>query len=264
MTLTDAVAIGDAWDFTSDTEITFNTTATVPAGGLLVVEVAADNLGTGTTTPSPTMTITGGGLTWTQRFDRGSGSAAGSGVVGSLHTAPAPAGLASGTTLTCTLSGAVAAKAIRGWYVATATVAAISVVEAGDNTFTASLSITPTAEGQMVWGVCAREAAITATFAQDADTTNGSWVDHPITGLTQAQAGGAAAAAVSLVGAHKIVTASGAQTYNPTASGGGGDFVGAVLVLEEVASTPVRAPFGRGRIRIGWPGRRARIHIPAA
>jgi hypothetical protein len=80
-------------NLSAQTSITLTTTATVPAGDTIIVGTGAFN------SPNRTMAITGGGLTWTN--DK---SAANGGDFAAIHSGPAPAGLASGTVLTCTFS----------------------------------------------------------------------------------------------------------------------------------------------------------------
>lgn len=74
---------------------TFDTTATVAVGGMLVVLNGRFNAGT----PTATMAVSGGGLTWVNTLLGTSGN-----MKLYISTALAPAGLASGTTLTVTQS----------------------------------------------------------------------------------------------------------------------------------------------------------------
>lgn len=88
---------------------THATTATAPSGALIIV-VAGWGSGT-----DRTATVTGGGLTWTT--DQSNVSAGGYKLRIGVFSAPAPAGLASGTTLTLTTSGADDGANIAACYV---------------------------------------------------------------------------------------------------------------------------------------------------
>ena len=67
--------------------------------------------------------------------------------------------------------------------------------------------MTPLTVGLMIGLVVMKDPA-TATFTEDADTTNGSWVSFTEVSNVDLKTGGA----------YKILSASGAQTYNPTIS----------------------------------------------
>jgi hypothetical protein len=87
-----AVSLGATYDGSS--AYTHNIAAAVPAGALVVCVVAFTKTGT-----AINPTVSGGGLTWTKDAQF---SATGGGFCGEIavFSAPAPAGLASGTTLT--------------------------------------------------------------------------------------------------------------------------------------------------------------------
>ena len=87
------VSLGTTADAGATDPYTLSTTAVVPAGALVVLCVA-----TGNDTTPPTFTVDGGGLTWTE--DKAQAGSAGTPQWRyAVWSAPAPAGLASSTTL---------------------------------------------------------------------------------------------------------------------------------------------------------------------
>lgn len=92
---------------TATTTIAFTTSVTVPSGGHLVVAVSWYNFGV-------TATVAGGGLTWTQDVLKTGSSDVNYHLA--LFSAPAPAGLASSTTITATFSASAFGRAIFGDY----------------------------------------------------------------------------------------------------------------------------------------------------
>lgn len=222
------VACGNANEKVSDTTHTVTTTATIPAGALLIARVGTDNSGTGTTTEAPTHTVSGGSLTWANKEARGSGSASGSGVVGSMHTAPCPSGLASGTVLTITTNPAVTAKAIDLWYIPNCDYGSVAAVGASATTGSPTAAIDPGAIDRMVIGMIVREGPTEAAFTEDTDTTNGVWNTMTGSGTT----GGTGNANVSIVGGYKRVSGAGSQTYNPTVTNAGNDWVEILIVVQ--------------------------------
>jgi hypothetical protein len=222
------VEVGNNGTKTAGTTLVVTTTAEIPSGALVVVRGAWDNTGTGTTSPTPTGTVSGASLTWTKRGERGSGSASAAGVVGGVFTAPVTTAVASGTNITLTVSASVTARNLVVEYVAGASYSAVAAVTNGATTGAATVTISPTAIGQMVHGVVYGEGDTSTAFSQDTDTTNGSWDTLPLFGTT----GNNANANVVSVGGFKIVTATGAQTYNPaTFTPGGADWVATAIVL---------------------------------
>lgn len=104
--LIDQANIGNAGIDSSATTIPFTTTQTVAANGFIVLDVG---WGDGTRTLS---SVSGGGLTWTIDKQAVAGNAS-NGCCASV-SAQAPSGLASGTTITATYSGATVGRAIGG------------------------------------------------------------------------------------------------------------------------------------------------------
>lgn len=102
----DQADIGSFAADTSGTTVAFTTTAAVAAGGFIVLTIT-DLTGAGQVPSS----VSGGGLTWTVDKTGLGGSASGIGIA----SAQAPAGLASGTTITATYSASTAgARSICG------------------------------------------------------------------------------------------------------------------------------------------------------
>lgn len=91
-------SLGYAAATTAGPAYTHSTSAIVPSGALVIVVASWVHNGA----VPPTSTITGGGLTWTKDFENGGTGGAAWGFA--VHSAPAPSGLASATTLTLTLS----------------------------------------------------------------------------------------------------------------------------------------------------------------
>jgi hypothetical protein len=87
----------------------------------------------------------------------------------------------------------------------------------------AATSGTALVAGDLVLGGATFETNAAAT--DDTDTTNGSWSAGNKTNTS----GSTAATNISVVLQHKIVTASGAQTYNPTGANDAGSAVQAVI-----------------------------------
>jgi hypothetical protein len=83
---------------------TFNTSGTVAAGGFIVLFCGHFN-------DTPTLTsVGGGGLTWTSNL--AGPNSLGAGGYAAIVSAPAPSGLASGTTITVTWGGSAVAQSL--------------------------------------------------------------------------------------------------------------------------------------------------------
>jgi hypothetical protein len=99
--------IGSGFGGTSDgPTVALTTTATVPAGGHIILAVKWYN--------NVTASVSGGGLTWV--VDEQKNSAADSNIRIALISATAPSGLASGSTLTVTYSANAFARGVCGAY----------------------------------------------------------------------------------------------------------------------------------------------------
>lgn len=100
----------------------------------------------------------------------------------------------------------------------------------------ASCADASVASGNVAYGVIAAEGPSTDTYTQDADTSNRSWVS-----LTKAGTANATADTnITRFGGYKIVTAAGAQTYNPTVSVAR-DSAGLILELAQLVRTATSA-----------------------
>src|SRR5215831_20337789 len=99
-------ALGNNGNATSGTALAITTTAAVAVGDLVVVRWAADNLSA--TTPTCTITDSGGN-TYTNLYQGAANATAGSGIAGGMAVTVATNVVASGGTITMTLSGAVTA-----------------------------------------------------------------------------------------------------------------------------------------------------------
>lgn len=87
------VSLGTTADAGATDPYTLSTTATTPSGALIVLGTL-----TGQTGASPTYSVNGGGLTWTEDKQQ-TGTSGSVGWTYSLWSAPAPSGLASSTTI---------------------------------------------------------------------------------------------------------------------------------------------------------------------
>lgn len=88
---------------------------------------------------------------------------------------------------------------------------AVAVVgTSGNTTSPTALARTATAAGQLVYGAIAIEGEVADGYTEDADTTNGSWV-----ALTPKGAGTGTVGQTTRA-VYKIVSASGAQSWQPT------------------------------------------------
>ena len=182
----------------------------------LVARVAVDNSGGGGAAPGRTVTDTGSN-TWTVTTaalqDPGVASA---GATCYIAYSKVVTPLTTADSITFTWgSGSPAAKAVAidSWsgidYITNPI--AVANVRANGLTGTPSVTIVPTATGQLVYGALAIEGLISDTYTEDTDTTNGSWVT-----LTASTSGGASFdVAQTIRGAYKLVTASGSQTWDP-------------------------------------------------
>jgi hypothetical protein len=227
---------GTAQNKTAAATVVVTTTAIIPAGTLLVIGVCADNVAAATPAIS-SITAVGGG-TWTDRAgattQSGATTTAGTGVFVYCRTLYASTQVASGTAITVTFNASPAAKAVALWGAAgiNGDVLRNTVVSAVSTTGVPSAVTAGTAlaAGDVVIGVVGAENNAVPTG--DADTLNGSW--STIDGV--ATTGGSANTNTTVAMQYKTVTATGAQTFNPT--GGVADSVAIVFAL---APQPVAA-----------------------
>jgi hypothetical protein len=235
---------GGIGDKTSATTLAVPTSALIPAGTLLVMSVCCDNA-TATAPTISSITNVGGG-TWTNRAgsttQSGATSTAGSGVFVYCQTLLTTSSVASGTVVTVTFSVATVAKVL--WLIGlteTSNTLRNTVVSAASAAGTPSVVTAGTAlvAGDIVIGVVGAESIGAPTG--DADTLNGTWEGTPVGFSTN---GGATNTNVTVGIQHKVVTATGAQTYNPTLFAAGNDSVAIVFALQPAAPA-VGAPTAR-------------------
>ena len=201
-------ALGNGAVTSSGTTVTITTTAAIAIDDFVVVRWAADNLNATT----PTATCADGGNTYTAHAFRGQNATGAAGVVGGILATKATVARASGSTITVTLSGSVAHKAVyaESFTGVDNTLRNAAVLASGASTTSTVTSGSATA-GDLVVGLNAVESRGAVTF--DSDTTNGSWS----TGVVKlSSTSGTDSASVEANGQYKIVTATGAQTFNHT------------------------------------------------
>jgi hypothetical protein len=231
-----ATNYGTAQNKTAATTVVVTTTAIIPAGTLLVIGVCADNVAAATPTIS-SITAVGGG-TWTDRAgattQSGATTTAGTGVFVYCQTLYAASSVASGTAITVTFNASPAAKAVALWgfdqmgqHVLRNTVVSAASTTGSPSAVTAGTAL---AAGDLVIGIVGTENSVIATG--DADTLNGSW--STIDGIASAVS--TAATNTSIAMQYKVVTATGAQTFNPT--GGVADTVAIVFAMAPMLAQP--------------------------
>lgn len=222
-------SIGGSISKTSSNVISNVTGVTIPIGRLIVAFAVSDNLSA--TTPTFTFSDSKSN-TWTTVSQNATNATAAAGVAAAIGVCYVTTQIASTDSITVTLSGTVA---IRGLYSfqysgARETEYVADVVAAGSSTTPSVISNSIGAAGQLVVGLVGFEHDTAGT--QDTDTSNGTWVNL----VNLANAAGNAFTNVGLIGAHKIVTGTGTQTYNPTLNTAT-DWVALVAVLSEDTGT---------------------------
>lgn len=143
----------------SITTATLSTSAAVTAGGLIVIGVAGWNAaGTGSQTP----TLAGGGLTWTRDKFANTGQ-----FNMALFSAPAPSGLASATTLTCTWPSNHNGRGIGGGYMTGQDSVPVEATSSATGTGTAGSggTVTTAANGDLVVGFMFGDTPVTSSTA---------------------------------------------------------------------------------------------------
>jgi hypothetical protein len=202
-------ALGNNGNTTSGTTLVITTTAPIAVGDLVVVRVSADNLSATT----PTFTCADSGTnTYTVAAQAAVNATAAAGVAGAIMATKATTAIATGGTITVTLSGAVTAKSayaesFTGFDI---TQRSTSVTASATSTAAAVTSGTVNA-GDLVIGSVAVQDRTAPTY--DSDTLNGLWS----TGVNKPSATtGTATSNTEVSGQYKIPNASGAQTYNQT------------------------------------------------
>lgn len=227
MAITNLGVMGSAQSKAAGTTlaITNTTGAVIPAGTLLVLSYASDNLAS---TTAPTLSVSNsGGVAWTRLFAPvGSGvtSTAGAGIWHCAWYALTTVDIATGATITTVTTTSVVANAavIRGFSGAGGTVRGTTVTAVATGGSPSAVSTgTALVVGDLVVGTVGSEIPA-ASLNGDTDTLNGAWDALTAFGST----GGNAATNVAAGIQAKIVTANGTQTYNPV---GSGDTVASVM-----------------------------------
>ena len=213
-------------------------TAILP-GHYMVAWVAVDNSGTNGARPgltvtdsrSHTWTVTAGALQ-----DPG---AANAGAACYIAYTKVTTAYQTNDTITFTWGTNAAGKSIRvSAFTGVHQTSPVGVTEvAANNGNTAfTISITPNASNQLVVVAGAIEGASGDTWTDDADSTNGTW-----TAGTEVSTGNTGATDMTLQSAFKVVSASGAQTWNST-----------ITNRDWAANAIVFAPDTGSRVQISW------------
>ena len=249
MTVTHLGLVGSGSATTAGTTITVTNTsgAAIPAGTLIHIVGCWDNINS-VTAPAVTCSAVGGATaTASHGTAVGSGvtTTAGSGIWHQCWRVLTTASIAAGATiatLTSNQSAVKRAASARGWGAATATLRG-TVATAVSTTGAPSVVTAGTAlvAGDLVVGSVSFEN--NAQMTRDSDTLGGAWT--PIVGGFTT--GGAADANVGTGSQAKIVTATGAQTFNPT--GGVADTVACVFAVQ-----PQPIPTGTAAGTVAWVG----------
>lgn len=240
--------------FVTNTTAGTTSTITVAAGGVpvgdtIVIYGACDNTGSSgvATTISVGDNRSGSNVYSLQTpqaiADPGAASA---GIQGFFVVCPVVVALQAGDIITITYGNSTTAKAINAQQfhgdASTPTVVSGTYTTQNNQTGTTNtVAATPTGAGQAVCALIAVEGGTADSFTEDSDTTNGNWVT-----LTR-RGSGTTTSGATLNSVYKIVTASGAQTYNP-ALGTARDHCAAILVLESI--TPPAAYIVQSEIAI--------------
>jgi len=197
---------------TAAASIAVTTTATPAVGDLVVVQCGRDDVANDTVPDTLTDTH---GNTWNKisATRLATVGTALDGVVAVLFWSKITTAFSGTTTLTWSWTNNATAKSIRAFRYS-----GVDTIDGTPGTNNAastavSASVTPSAAGALVIGFAAREGAAGASASNDTDTTNGTWSATSRSSLTT---GGTAATNCSTLYAQKIVTASGAQTFNST------------------------------------------------
>ena len=234
---------GSAQNLTSETStlVDLPSGSQIAVGSFLVARVAADNAGTNGA--AVTLTVTDPrSHTWTilgpANADPGAANAGATCWIAYTQVVTA---YSDGDDLTVGYSGvSVPAKAIvvEEWRnIGGVAVAATTATGASG---TPSISRTPTAALQLLYTAMAVEGPAGDTYTQDSDTTDGSWA----TNTSLSTASGTAASNQTIRGAYKIVSGTGAQTWNPTITSR--DWAAVAVVFALAVHAPAGAAAGSG------------------
>lgn len=220
---------------TASTTLTIQGRQSFIGGRFFIVAVAYDNAGNQGADPFSSLTDIAGN-TWTSRIavlnDPG---AANAGSVLRIFTSQLANSV---NTLTMTFSTSVTAKAFDIWEIqsnAGGTVTYLTGASATGNATTQTITTSSISTNDIVYAVLGQEGNGTRTG--DSDTTNGSWTNFS-TGF------GTTTGGQELIGGLKLVTGTGTQTYNPTATPLG-DWCMGWISLTEVLPVDSFDPMGR-------------------
>lgn len=234
---------GTGGNATSATTINISPTSNFTAGSIFMLAIAYDNAGNAGADNYSSITVPAG--IGTSNVSRqpvlNDPGAANAGTVLHMFWSPNPITSFNTTdTITITFSSNVTAKA---WTltefisdISGATISSLSLTFTTGNGTTQSLgSITGVQTGDIVFGVLTQEGNGTRTA--DSDTTNGNWSTMQNTGF------GTTTAGQEIITQFKIVTAGGAQVFDPTASPIG-DWAMSILPFREIPPATSFDPLG--------------------
>lgn len=223
---------------TGTATVTLTNPTLITPGNYLIARVAVDNSGSAGARPGLAITDSRG-HTWIDPAgalqDPGAASA---GCACYLAYVRVDIAYQAGDTVVFTWTNGtpISAIVIEEWSgIRSSTPEAVAQTTANNVSTTAqpAISRTPTAAGQLMYVACAAEQQGTEWGAQDSDTTNGSWID-----LTKDAANtGTHDTSMAVYGGAKVVTASGAQTWNNTLSVTG-DWAACAIVFAAEADVP--------------------------
>ncbi len=231
---------GAGGNATSSTSWAISPTTNFTANSLAILAIVYDNSGaqgadSGNQGTSFTDSV---GNTWSsQSFSLNDPGAANAGSILAIYTSNIST-LTTTNSINLTFSVTVPAKAYTLTEVTTSTSGATirpfpsgtTVGSSSTTTSVATPTITttdPPLTGELLFAVVGREANGTRTG--DADTTNGTWSTAQSAGF------GTTTSGQEIISQFKVVTATGAQTYNPTFGGAAADGNIGYVRIEEVA-----------------------------
>jgi hypothetical protein len=192
----------------------------ITIGNYIIIRSAFDNSGGGGAARTVTLsnvnpgTMIGTYATYQQNCDPGAANA-GTTINVSIFKAEATSGY---IRISVSGSGACAwaiqTEEWSGIHSTTPVVGTPVGATATNSTNIASCTDASVAADNVAYAAISVEGPFSDTFTQDTDTTNGTWVS--LTSLTSFES--TATSNQAIYGAYKLVTATGAQTYNPTIS----------------------------------------------
>lgn len=219
----------------SETAFTFSPSSNFTAGTFAVLFVAADNSATNGASNNITSVTDSLGNTWTKYqsplYDPGS---ANQGIQGGVFTTSMDAGtITTSTSISVNFGDATAAKAVVLHEVTPTAGYRIVYSSSGDGSGTTSVSFSETTgsitANNIVLCACFMEGNYNL-FAEDSDTTRGSWSSRTAIGV------GTLASGVKLSTQYKVVTGTGTQTFDVSVTTSC-DMVGSWIELSEVPAS---------------------------